>query len=110
MERSKQLSLLRNLVGKPSVSDVSDEILGFYLDNAQEIICELRNSNEVESQYSTVQIKMAIEMYSKMGAEGQTSHTENGISRMYEKADLSPSLMSQITPVVRTPFSKVRVV
>lgn len=102
-----QLSLLKELLGNPQVSDA---ILQFYLDNASEVICDIRNSTEVESKYSTVQIKMAIELFSKRGAEGQTSHTENGISRMYEKADFSPSLIMQITPVAKTPFSKIRVV
>ena len=102
-----QLSLLKELLGSPQVSDA---VLQFYLDNARDIICDIRNSTEVESKYSTIQVKMAVEMFSKRGAEGQISHTENGISRMYEKADISPSLIMQITPMAKTPFSKIRVV
>lgn len=102
-----QLNLLKELLGNPQVSDI---VLEFYLDNAKSIICDIRNSTDVESKYSTIQVKMAIEMFSKRGAEGQISHTENGISRMYEKADISPSLITQITPFAKTPFSKIRVV
>lgn len=102
-----QLATLKALLGSPSESD---EILQFYLDCAKDIICEIRNTVLVESQYSTIQIKMAVEMYNKRGAEGQTMHTENGITRMYEKADISPSLLMQITPFARTPFSTPRVV
>lgn len=102
-----QLSLLKSLLGNPPESD---DVLQFYLDNASDIICDMRNTNLVEPQYSTIQIKMAIEMFNKRGAEGQIGHGENGISRSYESSDLSPSLLRQITPVARTPFSSVRIV
>lgn len=102
-----QLEKLKLLLENPQVSDA---LLEFYLDNARDIICDLRNSTDIEVQYLNIQVKMAIEMFNKRGAEGQISHSENGISRMYEKADLSPSLLNQITPMVRTPFSTTRVV
>lgn len=102
-----QLEKLKLLLGSPSVSD---EVLQFYLDNASDIICEFRNTDGVETAYLTAQLKMAIEMYSKRGAEGQVGHTENEIERVYEASDLSPSLLAQITPVVRTPYSEVRTV
>lgn len=97
-----QLSLLKNLLG--TVSE-NDDVLQFYLDNAGDIICDLRKTDNVESQYLNTQIKIAIELFNKRGAEGQVSHNENGIARSYEKADVSPSLLSQITPSARTPFS-----
>lgn len=103
-----QLSKLRLVLGSPV--SVSDELLQYYLDCGSEIICERRNSTEVEVQYMTIQIRIAVELYSKRGAEGEFSHSENGISRMYEKADVSPSLLSQIIPMVKTPFSVVRVI
>lgn len=102
-----QLELLKELLGNPTVSD---SLLRFYLDNASDIICDIRNSDSVESKYSKTQIKIAIEMFNKRGAEGEVSHSENGISRSYEKADISPSLLMSITPMVKTPFSATRVI
>lgn len=102
-----QLQRLKNLLGNPSNED---DLLQFYLDNASDIICDIRNSNIVENKYLTTQIKMAIEMYNKRGVEGQSSHSENGISRTYEQADISYSLIREITPVAKTPFSKIRVI
>ena len=102
-----QLSTLKALLGNPVESD---EVLQFYLDNASEIICDLRNSNVVEEKYLTTQIKIAIELYAKRGAEGQVGHAENGINRSYEKADVSESLLRHINPMVKTPFSDVRIV
>lgn len=102
-----QLEKLKSLVGEPLPSDA---ILQFYLDNAKDIICELRNSSDVELKYQNIQLAIALELISKIGAEGQTSHSENGISRTYESADISPSLLSKITPMARTPFSTTRVI
>lgn len=102
-----QLLLLKSLLGN---QEVSNELLQFYLDSARDIICDIRNSDKVESKYLNIQVKMAIEMFNKRGAEGQVGHSENGISRTYEKADISESLISQITPMVKTPFSTVRVI
>lgn len=103
-----QLSTFRSLVGADQ--SVSDDILQFYLDNAAAIICDIRDTEIVETKYLTHQIKIAIELYSKRGAEGQTGHSELQINRSYEKADVSDSLLSQITPFVKTPFSNTRVV
>lgn len=102
-----QLSSLRELLGNPPESDV---ILQFYLDSARDIICEIRNSNLVETKFMNTQLKMAIEMYNKAGAEGQTSHSENGMVRTYEASDISPSLIGKVTPVAKTPFSSIRMV
>lgn len=35
----------------------------------------------VPARYERLQIKLAVELYSQRGAEGQTSHGENGVSR-----------------------------
>lgn len=102
-----QLDTLRELVGSDQPSDV---VLQFYLDNASDIICDLRDTDAVETKYLNTQIKMALELVAKHGAEGQISHTENGISRTYESADISSSLLSQITPIIRTPWSTTRTV
>jgi hypothetical protein len=102
-----QIDTLKMLLGNTSLTDPQ---LQFYLDNASDIICSIRNSDKVETQYLRTQIKMAVEMVNKIGAEGQTSHSENGISRTYEASDLSPSLIAEITPIAKTPFSTIRTV
>jgi len=55
---------------------------------------------EVPERYSTKQVEIAVYLYNKRGAEGQTGHSENGISRTYESADVPESLMRGITPRV----------
>jgi hypothetical protein len=100
-----QLTTFKALLGAPTIDD---EVLEFYLDNAKDIICDIRNTDYVESQYLTTQIKIAIELFNKRGAEGQVGHSENGISRTYESSDLSPSTLRMITPRVKTPYCQVR--
>ena len=103
-----QLENLKLLIPEAPVAE--NALLELYLEMASDIICNLRNSDIVEVKYLTTQLKIAVEIYSKRGAEGQTSHSENGVNRTYEKADISASLLSQITPFVTTPFSMVRTI
>lgn len=102
-----QLQKLKRQLENPNIED---GVLIDILETASDIICDIRNSDKVEKKYLSSQISIAIEIYNKRGAEGQTSHNENGISRSYEKGDISPSLLSRITPIAKTPWSKVRVI
>ena len=54
----------------------------------------------VPERHEGVQIRAAIELYSKLGAEGQISHSENSINRVWESADISNSVLSEIVPHV----------
>ena len=53
----------------------------------------------VPVQYEYTQIRIAVELFSKLGAEGQVAHKENGIDRTFESADVSPSLLAKIVPL-----------
>jgi hypothetical protein len=53
---------------------------------------------EIEDRYKDLQIRIAVEMYNKRGVEGQTSHSENGVSRSYSSASVSEELLREITP------------
>lgn len=59
----------------------------------------------LENRYSDLQVRIAVYLYNKMGAEGQTGHSENGIGRSYESADIPESLLQQVTPLIGTPVS-----
>lgn len=99
---------LENLKIRLGGVEGQDDLLRLLLDDAGEIICNIRNTSAVEKKYHSIQVRMAVELYNKMGAEGQTSHTENGLSRSYERGDISESILRQIIPVPTTPSSKVR--
>lgn len=50
---------------------------------------------DVPSKYDRLQIKLAIELYSQRGAEGQSSHGENGITRAWPEVS---RILKQIIP------------
>lgn len=102
-----QLEKFRGLVGNPIGKD---EILEFCLENASDIICDIRNSDRVEDKYLSAQLSIATEIYNRRGAEGQVSHAESGLLRVYEKGDISQSVLSRITPMVKSLSGKVRVI
>lgn len=45
-------------------------------------------------------VMMTVDCFSHYGAEGETSHQEKNISRNYENAYVSKSLLNSITPYV----------
>lgn len=102
-----QLQKLKKLLGSQKSED---EILTYLLETAAEIITNIRCTNIVEPQYLNTQIAIAIELYNKMGAEGQTGHNENGISRAYEAGDVSKSVLSRITPRAHSVSDNIRII
>jgi hypothetical protein len=83
----------------------SKELLQHLLWQAEGIVLSRRypfgspEGATVASAYEHIQLQIAVELFSKMGAEGQTGHNENGVNRSYEAADVSPSLLKRIVPV-----------
>ena len=83
----------------------SDDLLSELLAQAREIVLNRRfpfgypEDMEVPAQYERIQISIALELFNKMGAEGELAHSENGISRTYEAGSISPSLIKQIIPM-----------
>lgn len=83
--------------------DADEDLIPAYLDiAAQEIVTRaypFRNDvTEVPAKYEVLQCRIAAFLINKRGAEGQTGHTENGVSRSYGGADLPDELTKQIVP------------
>lgn len=99
MTDTEKLTYLRAMVGG---SD-TDEVLSTYLVVAgKKIIARAYpyddTVTEVPDKYNTLQCEIAAYLLNKRGAEGQTQHTENGISRQYENADVPSSMLKVVTP------------
>lgn len=99
MTTEEKLVALRAMVGG---SD-ADEVLSTYLLIAgNKIITRAYpysdDVTEVPTKYETLQLEIAAYLLNKRGAEGQTSHTENGITRQYENADVPASMLKAVTP------------
>ena len=52
---------------------------------------------EVPAMYERIQVALAVELYNKRGVEGQTTHSENGISRTWPETS---RLLNRIMPHV----------
>ena len=57
----------------------------------------------VEDRYLDLQYRIALDLYNKQGAEGQTVHRENGIDRTFESSWISKQLLNEVTPYVGVP-------
>lgn len=63
---------------------------------------EPTSSIPFEEKYSSLIVKLALSSIAKYGAEGEKSHSENGINRVYDNASEYPeSLMSRIVPLAK---------
>ena len=58
----------------------------------------------LENRYLDLQVRIAAYLYNKLGAEGQISHSENGIARSWKSEDIPESLLNQVLPFVGIPF------
>ena len=101
----EKLSMLRVMVGQPNEGDWADDVLISYLAIAgQKIINRAYpyddSVTEVPRRYSYLQCDIANYLLNKRGAEGQTAHSENGVSRSYGSADIPESMLSEIIPNV----------
>jgi hypothetical protein len=102
MTNEQKIEKLKVLI---SPDTASDELLLYLLEQSEGIILNRRypfgapEGATLSPLHEQIQMRIAVELFSKMGAEGQTMHTENGVSRTYEAADVSPSLLRQIIPV-----------
>ena len=88
-----------------SPNTASNDLLSYLLEQSEGIILNRRypfgapEDATLSPFQQQIQLRIAVELFSKMGAEGQTEHDENGIKRKWEAADVSPSLLRQIIPV-----------
>ena len=104
MSETEKLIFLRAMIGSNTEdSNWGDDVLLTYLKVAGSKIIQRAypyddEVTEVPKRYGILQCEIALYLLNKRGAEGETSHSENGISRSYENADVPESLMGQITP------------
>lgn len=104
MTEVEKLSLLRVMVGQPANDESwSDAVLVAYLKIAGETIINRAypyddTVTEVPRRYGVLQCEIATYLLNKRGAEGQTYHSENGVNRTYESADVPESLLSGVIP------------
>lgn len=102
MSNEQKIEKLKVLIAPDTASD---ELLSYLLEQSEGIILNRRypfgapEGATLSAMHEQIQMRIAVELFSKMGAEGQTEHAENGITRKWEAGDVSPSLLRTIVPV-----------
>ncbi len=102
-------SALSTLKHYPGITDLSgdplpDTTLQFFLDIAANVILkhkypfEEKEVTDLPESYQWIQVRIAVDMIFKVGAEMQVKHVENTITRDYVSAFVDPQLLSMITP------------
>lgn len=95
MASLEQLTKLRR-----RLPDATDAELNAVLDDAEDAILSRRfpfseAPTMLEDKYKGLQIRIAVVLYNKIGAEGELSHNELGVNRKYESLDV---LLKEVTP------------
>lgn len=90
---------------KRRVDEKDNILLKELLESAKKIIMQKRYQfsdypDKLEERYKDLQIRIAIDLYNKLGAEGETAHSENGVSRSYGAENVSTDLLKEIVPKV----------
>ena len=102
MTDMEKLALCRVMVEQPATADGwSDDVLNAYLTIAGRKIINRAypyddTVTEVPTRYGYLQCEIATYLLNKRGAEGEVSHSENGISRTYESASVPDSMLSDV--------------
>ena len=98
MTDTEKLTMLKAMTGEKDES-----VLSTYLSIAGNKVLKRAypfNSTVtvVPDRYAYNQVEIAAYLVNKRGAEGETAHSENGISRSYEDGDVPPTLLREIVP------------
>lgn len=93
---------------KLRTGEADEDILLDCLESAKAAIQSRRfpfgnSTADLEPQYLDLQFRCAMDIYNKIGAEGQIIHDENGIRRNYESAWISSQLLQEVTPYAGVP-------
>lgn len=95
------------MVSARNLGTFNDTYLQLEIDEAIEQINRCRRFTPTKEQpydkkYEYLIIPMCVAAIAKIGAEGQNTHSENGIQRTYGSAmDYPKELISQIVPLIK---------
>ena len=106
---TSKLEMVRAMCGQDA-ENAPDSLLETYILTAGNAILNRRyplladrNNLPVPDQYAVLQCEIANETFQKRGAEGETTHNENGVNRSYETAGVSSSLLKRVVPCAKVP-------
>lgn len=105
MSSAEKLTMVKTMLG--ITGDTQDATITNYLTCAEREILTWRYSygseipESVPVEYEMTQIHAVVAGYSQRGAENQTSHSENGISRSFSYADMVAYIRANVIPLCK---------
>ena len=106
MTETDKLLMLKTLLGVTDTTE-DEQFKVFLTAAAREIVAwrysyssEADTKTSVPPEYEMTQIYAVIAGFSQSGAEGQQSHSENGISRTFKHADMIAYIRANVVPYV----------
>lgn len=101
------VSTLKSMLTYRDLDVPSDDILTYEVERAIAEINKCRRFEPTEDKlydvkYVSLIIPLCLTVFSKIGAEGEISHSENGIVRQYSSGnDYPKDMLSSIIPLVK---------
>lgn len=99
MTQNQKIEYFRTISGEASLTDT---VARAYLDMAENRILNkifpFEHKDTLPAKYEHDQCLLALILYSKRGAEGESSHSENGITRQYEDEE---HFLARFTPFAK---------
>lgn len=100
MEEAEKITVVKTMT-----EETDGSVISVFLSLGKEIILNRLYPYESEddkrvwlSRYDMLQCRITAYLLNKRGAEGETVHSENGITRDYADADVPSSMLNEITP------------
>ena len=106
MENLNKLEMIQKILEIQSSDKSEIERIGVYLSAAEKEIIEWRfgltgkKPDEFPSEYDMVHVWAVINGFSQAGAEGQSTHSENGVARTFNYSDMIQYIHRNVRPMV----------
>lgn len=103
MTRDEKINLVKILIEDDETPE--DEVVGAYLNLAENAMLKRlypfdTTQRTLPTQYDMDQCELAVRMFSRRGAEGETSHNENSIDRTYDSVN-DEDILSRLVPFAK---------
>ena len=103
----EKIAMVKTMIDIPEDDPTEDQIIGAYLKAAALEIINWRYSYAkqkpecVPDEYEMTQVFAVIAGYTQAGAEGETTHDEGSIRRIYKHESMIGYIRAHVIPIVR---------
>lgn len=102
MTNEEKIETVKTLLDDP---EATTEVVSVYLKLAENAMLKrlypfTSVAEALPNQYDMDQCELAVRMYNRRGAEGETAHNENGINRAYGSVD-DDDILSRLVPFAK---------